>query len=148
MRRPRLLPLIGAAALALPVLEILVIIRVAHWIGVGPTFLLIVAGVIGGSWIIRREGQRSMAAMKAAMQRGAPSTDGLASTGWVVVGGILLIVPGFITDVVAALAIIPFSRRLLGKAMARLAPRKATWVPPTASSGDQSEPTVVRGDVL
>jgi len=148
MRRPRLLPLIGAAVLAVPVLEILVIIRVGHWIGAGPTFLLLVAGVILGSWLIRRAGERSMAAMKVAMQGGAPSTEGLASTGWMVAGGILLIIPGFITDAVAALVIIPFTRRLLGKLLGRFGPRKATWVPPGASSGDQTEPTVVRGDVL
>ncbi|MGN6721988.1 MAG: FxsA family protein [Marmoricola sp.] len=148
MRRPRLLPLIGAAALAIPVLEILVIIRVGHWIGAAPTFLLLVAGVVVGSWLIRREGQRSMAAMTVAMRRGMPSADGLANSGWVVVSGILLIIPGFITDVVAALVIIPFTRRLLGKLLGRFGPRKAPWVPPGASSGDQTEPTVVRGDVL
>lgn len=147
MRRPRPLPLIGAACLALPVLEILVILRVGHWIGAGPTFLLLVAGVVLGSWIIRREGQRSFKEMTASMRRGVPSTDGLANSGWVVVGGILLIVPGFITDVVGALLILPFTRRPLGRLLGRRRATKATWAPP-APSGDQAEPTVVRGDVL
>lgn len=148
MRRPRLRPLIGAVALALPVLEILLIIRVGHWIGAGPTFLMLLAGVVLGSLIIQREGKRSLKQMTDSLRRGAPSADGLANSGWVVTGGILLIVPGFITDVFGALLIIPLTRRLLGKLVGRFGPRKAPWVPPTTHSGDQTEPTVVRGDVL
>ena len=143
MRRPRPLPLLGAAALALPVLEILLIIQVGHWIGAGLTFLLLVAGVVLGSLIIRREGRRSLQQLKTALLSGTPSADDLASSGWVVTGGILLIVPGFITDVAGAILIMPFTRRIVG----RLGRRKAPWVPP-ASSGDPTEPTVVRGDVL
>lgn len=148
MRRPRLLPLIGAAALALPVLEIIVIIRVGHWIGAAATILLLLAGMVLGYWLIQREGKQSLAKMQSAIRQGQPSTDGLVKSGWRVVGGILLIVPGFITDVIAALVMVPFTRRVLGKLLGRFRPRNATWVPPTAPSGDQTEPTVVRGDVL
>lgn len=148
MRRPRPLPLIGAACLALPVLEILLIIRVGHWIGAGPTFLLLVAGVVLGALLIQREGRRSLQQMTAALRSGRPSGGGLANSGWVVMGGILLIVPGFITDVVGILLIVPFTRRILGTIFGRFLPRKASWVPPAASSGDPAEPTVVRGDVL
>ena len=148
MRRPRLLPLVGAACLAVPVLEILLIIRVGHWIGAGPTILLLIAGVVLGSLLIQREGRRSLQQMKDGLRSGTPSTDGLANSGWVVTGGILLIVPGFITDALAILVIVPFTRRILGKILGRFLPRKASWVPPGASSGDPTEPTVVRGDVL
>jgi UPF0716 protein FxsA len=130
------------------VLEILLIIQVAHWIGAGLTFLLLVAGVVLGSLIIRREGRRSFQQLREGLLRGAPSTDGLASSGWVFTGGILLIIPGFITDVVAALLIVPFTRHALGKLLGRFGPRKPQWVPPAAYSGDEAEPTVVRGDVL
>jgi len=135
MRRPRILPLIGAACLALPVLEILVIIRVGHWIGAGPTFLLLVAGVILGAWIVRREGQRSLREMAAGIRRGTPSTAGLADSGWVVLAGILFVVPGFITDVAAALLLVPRTRRLLVRSRRVQTP-------------DHGEPTVVPGDVL
>lgn len=147
MRRPRLLPLLGALAFALPVLEILVIIQVAHAIGGGPTFLLVIAGVLGGAWLIRREGQRSMRTMLSRWRQGPPSTAGLARSGWVVLAGALLAFPGFITDVLAALVVIPWTRALLGRMIRRVGPRNTTWVRP-AASGDQTEPTVVRGDVL
>lgn len=148
MRRPRLLPLIGAACLALPVLEVLLIIRVGHWIGAGPTLLLLLAGVVVGYLLIRREGRRSFQQLAAGLRSGTPSTDDLANSGWRVVGGVLLILPGFITDVVAALVIVPTTRRMLGKIFGRFLPRKPTWVPPAAPSSDPTEPTVVRGDVL
>lgn len=147
MRRPRILPLLGALALALPVLEILVIIEVARAIGGGLTFLLLVGGVVGGIWLIRREGQRSVRAMMAGWRQGAPPVEGLARSGWVVLAGVLLAIPGFITDVLAALVVVPFTRRVLGRLVPRVGPGNATWVPPTAN-GDQTEPTVVRGDVL
>lgn len=148
MRRPRLRPLIGAVALALPVLEILLIIQVGHWIGAGPTFLLLLAGVVLGSLVIQREGRRSFQQLRDGLLRGAPSTDGLAASGWVVTGGVLLIVPGFITDIVGAVLIVPLTRRIVGRLLGRFGPRTAPWVPPGASSGDPTEPTVVRGDVL
>lgn len=148
MRRPRPLPLIGAACLALPVLEILLIVRVAHWIGAGATFLLLLAGVAVGSLLIRRVGQRSMRQMASVLRGGVPSTEGLASSGWFVLGGVLLIIPGFITDAVALLLITPVTRRILGRIFGRFLPRTTMWVPPAAPSDDQAEPTVVRGDVL
>lgn len=147
MRRPRLLPLLGALSLALPVLEILVIIQVARGIGVGLTFLLLVAGVIGGTWLIRREGQRSLRVMMTGWRQGAPPAEGLARSGWVVLAGVLLAIPGFITDVLAALVMIPVTRAILGRLVRRVGPRNTTWVQPTAG-GDQTEPTVVRGDVI
>jgi UPF0716 protein FxsA len=136
MRRPRPIPLLGAALLALPVLEILVIIRVGHWIGAVPTFLLLIAGVVLGSWLIRHEGRRSLRQFAEGLRRGVPTTDALANSGWIVVSGILFIVPGFITDAVGALLLLPWTRRL---ARRRSVPSK-----PTADG----EPTVVHGDVL
>ena len=147
MRRPRLLPLLAALCLALPVLEILVIVEVARWIGGALTFLLLAAGVVLGIWLIRREGQRSLRAMMTGWRSGAPAVDRLARSGWVVLAGVLLAIPGFITDVLAAVVSIPLTRRLLGRLIGRVPPRHATWAPPTAD-GDQAEPTVVRGDVL
>ena len=149
MRRPRLLPLLGALCLALPVLEILGIIWVGQHIGALWTLLLLIGGVVLGSWIIQTAGRRSLKAMASSLRRGQPDSEGLAQTGWIVVGGILFIVPGFITDVVGVLVMIPITRRLLGRAAGRFLPVKATWTPPaTFGEGDQTEPTVVRGDVL
>lgn len=147
MRRPRLLPLLGALSLALPVLEILVIIQVGHWIGAAATFLLLIAGMVLGVWLIRREGQRSVRVMLTGWRQGAPAVEGLARSGWVVLAGVLLAFPGFISDVVAGLVMLPPTRRLLRR-LVGVRPRYATWAPPTADVGDQAEPTVVRGDVL
>ncbi|MGN6161515.1 MAG: FxsA family protein [Marmoricola sp.] len=138
MRRPRPLPLLGAVALALPVLEVLVIIRVGHWLGAAPTFLLLVAGVLLGAWLIRREGERSLRHLADGLRRGSPSTRGLADSAWMVLAGVLFIVPGFITDVVASCLLIPWTRR-------RLSRRRGVGPRPPRTDG---EPTVVRGDVL
>lgn len=149
MRRPRVLPLIGAVFLALPVLEVVLIIWVGHQIGAGWTLLLVLAGVPLGVWIIKRAGRRSLRAMAEGIRQGRPTTDDLAHTGWFVIGGILLMVPGFITDVVAVAVMIPFTRGLLGRALAPVHLLKRTWVPPASTGhGSDAEPTVVQGDVL
>lgn len=140
---------VGVAAWALPIAEIIGIIWVGHQIGAGWTLLLLFAGIVLGLALIQRAGQRSLAVLAASVRRGQAPSAQLAQSGWLVAGGVLLTIPGFITDVLAVLVMIPVTRRLLARAFAPTVPVKATWAPPTTSTqGDDAEPTVVRGDVL
>lgn len=149
MRRPPPLWLIGTAFLVLPVLEIWAIIQVGSLIGAGWTLLLLVAGVVLGLWLIRRAGVSSVQTLAAGAVRGQVPAADLAQSAWTAVAGALLIVPGFITDLIAAMVVIPLVRRLAGRIFGRRAPRPQAWMPPDApSQGSNDEPTVVRGDVV
>ncbi|HWU32067.1 MAG TPA: FxsA family protein [Marmoricola sp.] len=140
---------VGVTAWALPIAEIVGIIWVGHEIGAGWTLLMLFAGIVLGLALIQRAGQRSVAALAASVRRGQVPSSQLAQNGWLVAGGVLLMIPGFITDILAILVMVPLTRRLLGRAVAPAVPVKATWVPPTTSTqGDDAEPTVIRGDVL
>jgi len=111
--------LIVALLLLLPVLEILVIISVGSAIGAWPTAALLVAVSLAGAWLVRREGRRAWRALREAMSTGQLPERELADTPLVMAGGVLLLIPGFITDVAGLLLVLPFTRpfaRRLGHA--------------------------------
>jgi len=101
---------IGLVALA--IIEIVVLIAVGKVIGVGWTLLLVLATSALGAWLLKRVGVRSWRVFRADVQEGRPpgnaATDGLLA----LMGGVLLVVPGFVTDVVGAVLLIPWTRRL------------------------------------
>jgi UPF0716 protein FxsA len=99
----------------IPIVEILVIIQVGQAIGAWWTVLLLVADSILGAWLLRREGARTWRAFREALQVGRWPGDEVAQGAMVIVGGTLLLTPGFVTDVVGFVLLIPASRRILSR---------------------------------
>ena len=97
---------IGVGVLAAAVVEIVVLVVVAKLLGVGLTVLLVLATMLVGGWLLRREGLRAWRAMRrAAMEQrpvGPDVSDGLIG----LVGAVLLLVPGFVTDVIGLLLLV------------------------------------------
>jgi UPF0716 protein FxsA len=112
-----------ALFVALPILEIWVIIQVGQEIGALWTVLLLVLESLLGAWIVKREGRRAWRALNDALSTGRMPGRKLADAALVLVGGTLLLTPGFVTDVFGFFAVLPFTRpvarRLLGWAVAR-----------------------------
>jgi UPF0716 protein FxsA len=89
------------AILALPVLELVVFGAVAAAIGFGWALLLLAGGSLAGLLVLRHAGGNHIARMRVAMAQGSISSLTADSTGGLVLlAGFLLLVPGFITDVV------------------------------------------------
>lgn len=148
-----------AAFLLLPVLEIYLIIQVGELIGGWETLGLLVLGVVLGSWIVRREGRRAWRALNAAVRTGVMPERSLADAGLVLAGGVLLIIPGFVTDVIGLLFVLPFTRPLVRGLAARWISRRLAMtaaaidlpeVPGfhTADPAQTPEHDVVRGEVI
>jgi UPF0716 protein FxsA len=100
------------AVLALPILELTVFIAVAATIGFGWALSLILAGSLCGALILRRAGGGHVARIRVALDHGsftALQTD--AWGGLTLLAGILLLIPGFITDIVALLLLAGSLRR-------------------------------------
>lgn len=114
-RERRLRPTRVAALvlLGLFIAEILVIRAVAGLIGGGPTFLLLVATSVLGAWCIAHEGRRTWRALGDAVRAGRPPERELADSVLVVVGGLLLLLPGFVSDVLGLVLVLPFTRVLV-----------------------------------
>lgn len=101
------------AFLVVPVLEIAVIVQVGQLIGVLPTVLLLVAESLLGAWLVRREGRRAWAGVRAVLAEGGSPETALTDAALVLVGGTLLLTPGFVTDVVGFACIVPLTRPMM-----------------------------------
>ncbi|HEX3441073.1 MAG TPA: FxsA family protein [Pseudolabrys sp.] len=105
------------SVLALPLVELTVFVAVAAAIGLGWALLLIIGTSFAGLMVLRRAGGNHIARARVAMTQGSFSAlqaDGAG--GLVLLAGFLLLVPGFITDLVALLLFIAPLRRALAAA--------------------------------
>jgi UPF0716 protein FxsA len=110
--------LLALAFLVVPLVEIYLIIQVGQAIGAAWTIALLVADSLLGAWLVRFEGRRAWAALQQALRSGRMPSRELADAALILVGGTLLLTPGFVTDVVGFLLLVPLTRplarRLLG----------------------------------
>ncbi|WUI03206.1 FxsA family protein [Spirillospora sp. NBC_00431] len=120
-----MLPLLLVLAfLVLPVAEIYVIIQVGGAIGAWPTVGLLVAESLLGGWIVRREGRRAWRTLEETLRRGVMPERELADAALVMAGGVLLLTPGFVTDVFGFAFVLPFTRPLVRRVLSRYASRR------------------------
>ncbi len=121
--------------LVVPLLEIVVIIAVGQAIGGWPTFGLLLAESAFGAWLVRREGGRAWQSLQEALTTGRMPSRQLADAALVLVGGVLLLAPGFLTDIVGFFLVIPFTRPIArGLLEAVVARRLLSGVYSTAAS--------------
>ncbi|MFN2388868.1 MAG: FxsA family protein [Actinomycetota bacterium] len=106
--------------LLVPLAEILVLGRVAGSIGWGPTLLLLLALSVAGAWLLKREGSLVWDRLRATLARGEMPTREVMDGALVLVGGALLLTPGFLTDVVGFLCVIPATRGIVRTAVRRV----------------------------
>jgi UPF0716 protein FxsA len=111
--------------IALPILEIYLIIQVGQQIGAMPTLLLLVADALLGAWLVKREGRRAWDALNEAIQAGEVPGRQLADAGLVLVGGTLLLTPGFVTDIFGFFFVLPFTRPLARRILSAFVARRA-----------------------
>jgi UPF0716 protein FxsA len=102
-----------------PLFEIIVIIQVGQLIGAWWTVGLLVADSMLGAWLLRREGARAWRAFREALAEGRWPGDEVAQGSMIIVGGTLLLTPGFLTDVVGFLLLVPVSRRVASRTVRR-----------------------------
>jgi UPF0716 protein FxsA len=108
----------------LPVVEIFVLIRIGQTIGAWWTVLVLVADGLLGSWLMKREGSRAWAALTTALRAGRMPARELADAALILVGGTLLLTPGFVTDVVGLFLILPFTRPVARRLLTRFLTRR------------------------
>jgi UPF0716 protein FxsA len=110
--------------LLLPAVEIYVIIQVGVAIGGWQTAALLLAESLLGAWIVRREGRRAWRTLHETFTRGAMPDRELADAALVLVGGVLLLTPGFVTDVFGFAFVLPFTRPVVRRLLAAYATRR------------------------
>jgi len=96
---------------AFPLIEIAVLIKVGDAIGFWPTMLLLIAAAILGSIVIREQGLSVVGRAFDAMREGRIPLEPMLDSYVVILAGLLLIIPGFISDLIGLLLLIPPLRR-------------------------------------
>ena len=113
---------------ALPILEVFLLVRVGQWIGLWPTLGLLVLSAALGTWLVRREGTKAWRALRDAVGGGRIPSRELTDGALVAAGGLLLILPGMVTDVVGLVCLLPFTRALPRKVLMSFADRQVEKV--------------------
>lgn len=107
------------------VVELAVLVALGQVIGVLPTIGLLLAAAVLGTWLLRREGRRTLREFREAASQRRPPEKELSDGVLIAAGGILIILPGFISDVLGLLCLFPPTRALLRKRMMRAAERRS-----------------------
>jgi UPF0716 protein FxsA len=129
-----------------PVIELAVIIQVGQVIGAWPTIALLVVESALGAWIVRRQGTSAWRAVNDALAQGRPPGRELADGALILVGGTLLLTPGFVTDVLGFFLVLPPTRALARRLLARYARRRLVVVTP--GTGAPRRGDTVTGEVV
>jgi UPF0716 protein FxsA len=139
-----------ALFVVVPLVEIYVIIQVGQAIGPWWTILLLIADSILGSWLIRREGSRAWRALRTALDSGRMPAKELADGALILVGGTLMLAPGFVTDGFGILMILPVTRPVFRRLLTRLVANRLVVVGPgtTRRPGPGPDGPVIRGEVV
>jgi UPF0716 protein FxsA len=134
---------------AVPIFEVYVLVQVGQRIGAVPTILILVVEAVLGAWLMRREGTRAWRALNGAFRGGRVPAGELADAALVLVGGVLLMLPGFVTDVLGLFFLVPFTRPFARKVLAFFLARRLsrTGLVPGAH-GPYGRGTVVEGEVV
>ncbi len=99
------------AFIVIPIIEMFVLIEVGGLIGAIPTIALVVLTATAGVWLLRLEGVATMRRVQEKLSRGElPETEVLEGA-MLLVGGALLLTPGFITDALGFVCLVPPLRR-------------------------------------
>jgi UPF0716 protein FxsA len=102
-----------------PVAEVFVAIQVAGAIGWLLTILLLIASWPAGSWALRSQGRAAWTRLRAEVDAGRPPGRAVLDGALILVGGMLLIVPGFITDALGIVLLLPPTRGLARRLVTR-----------------------------
>ena len=102
-------------ALVLPLTEIAVMVLVGQKIGVLGVLGLLLLDIVIGVALLRWQGFETLRQVRSAMQRGEAPISELLQGFSLAVAGLLFLLPGFVSDIVAMLLLIPAIRRLIVK---------------------------------
>lgn len=99
----------------IPFVELWILLRVGDWIGFWPTVAVVLAEAMVGAWLAKREGLRVFRDWQKALAEMRLPEEGITSSLLVLVGAVLLATPGFISDILGMVFLIPPTRRFAAR---------------------------------
>ncbi|HXE99937.1 MAG TPA: FxsA family protein [Solirubrobacterales bacterium] len=113
--------------IVLPIAELYVIIKVGEAIGVLPTIALLIADSFLGAALLRSQGRAAWRRFNDALASGRVPAREVFDGTMIILGGAFLLTPGFITDVIGLVLLIPPTRALFRGMVTRMARRRAAF---------------------
>lgn len=108
-------PIFAILFFIVPFIEIWLLIKVGGVIGALPTILLVVLTAVLGAFLLRQQGLATLLRFQQNLQSGQLPATELMEGVILLIGGVLLMTPGFFTDAMGFLCLLPFSRKLILK---------------------------------
>lgn len=108
-----------ALFLIVPVVELFVIMEVGRWIGVAETLLVLLSLSVLGAWLVKAQGIAVVRRIGAEVRAGRVPGRTLVDGGLVLVAGALMLTPGFVTDAVGLVLLVPVTRAAVREALLR-----------------------------
>src|SRR3954465_5028277 len=127
-----MVPVLVLIFIVVPIAELAVIIQVGEHIGVWWTVAILVADSIVGSLLVGSQGRTTWRRFNVALQSGRPPAREALDGVLVIFGGAFLLTPGFITDILGGLLLLPPTRAVIRRLVARRLARRAITVATTA----------------
>ncbi len=109
----RSFPIFFVLFLVIPIIEIFFLIKVGEIIGIWWTILLVVLTAVIGAGLLRQQGLSTLARFQQNMGQGKLPAQEMVEGILLAVGGALLMTPGFVTDTLGFLCLLPFSRKFI-----------------------------------
>ncbi|WP_462417533.1 FxsA family protein [Kytococcus sp. Marseille-QA3725] len=122
--KPTWLVVLSLLLLLMPMLEVAVILAVGRQIGAWWTIGLLIFWSTLGAWLVTREGSRTWKLLKRSLATGNELSRQLTDAALVLVGGTLLLAPGFVTDAMGLFLVVPFTRPITRRVLQRVVEKK------------------------
>lgn len=138
-------PVLLLVFFSIPLIEIYLLIKIGSWLGALPTIALLVFAAVLGTLLLRQQGFATLQRLQAAQARGQIPATELLEGAILTLSGILLLIPGFFTDVLGYLGLIPPLRRWLVRAILDRFFLNQSW-PPPAGPPPSDGPVTLEGE--
>jgi UPF0716 protein FxsA len=147
-------------AAALVLVELVVFVLVAAWIGIGWTILATLATSAIGIVLLGRQGTRALADLRERARSRRPAGRELGDAGLVAAGGLLMVLPGFVGDLVGLLCLLPVTRGLVRGLLTRIVLARAPGLrgpvrvesvrtaPVEAPFPPRDQPLIIEGEIV
>lgn len=118
------MPWLFLAMIAVPLIEISLFVIVGQSIGLWPTLAIVIFTAILGSWLLRHQGAREMGKLRSSFIEMRDPAEPIVSGGLLIFAGALLLTPGYLTDAIGLILMIPpvrewLYRRIAAKSMVK-----------------------------
>ncbi len=145
----RSFPVFTVLFLLVPIIEIYFLMKVGDVIGFFPTAFLVVLTAVIGAWLLRQQGLATLARFQQNLSQGKLPAQEMIEGILLAVGGALLMTPGFVTDTIGFLCLLPFSRKYIASVIMKNSAAKASAKMGGFSQGgqwQQSDSDVFEGE--